>query len=228
MKQNVYYNIVNILINLIDEINTTNMSKNLVHKNRSLNQAFICKKDEFYTCYEDIVQEMQYYKDYFNNKVVLCNCDNPYKSAFFKFFILHFNQLKLSKLICTGYSNPTSSENNKNGYKVIITKINGSLEEINNNTLSMLFSMDGNFIENLDDADFRSIACVNLLKEADVVVTNPPFSLFREYMNLLIQHDKDFIILGNINATTCKDIFPLFKNKQVHYGQSLRSGNCKF
>jgi len=112
--------------------------------------------------------------------------------------------------------------------KFIITKINGSLEEINNNTLSMLFSMDGNFIENLDDADFRSIACVNLLKEADVVVTNPPFSLFREYMNLLIQHDKDFIILGNINATTCKDIFPLFKNKQVHYGQSLRSGNCKF
>lgn len=114
MKQNVYDNIVNTLINLIDEINTINMSKNPVYKNRSLNQAFVLKKDEFYTCYEDIVQEMQYYKDYFHDKVVLCNCDNPYKSAFFKFFILHFNQLKLSKLICTGYSNPTSSENNKN------------------------------------------------------------------------------------------------------------------
>ena len=219
---------MNILINLIDEINTTNMSINPVHKNRSLNQAFVLKKDEFYTSYEDIVQEMQYYKDYFHDKVVLCNCDNPYESAFFKFFILHFNQLKLSKLICTGYSNPTSSENNKNGYMAVITKTNDSLEEINNNTLPMLFSLDGNFIENLDDADFRSIACVNLLKEADIVVTNPPFSLFREYINLLIQHNKNFIILGNINATTCKDIFPLFRDNKVSYGKTLQTGNCKF
>lgn len=103
------------------------MSINSVYKNRILNQAFVLKKDEFYTCYEDIVQEMQYYKDYFNNKVVLCNCDNPYKSAFFKFFILHFNQLKLSKLICTGYSD---SGNNKNGYMAVIIKINYSLEEV--------------------------------------------------------------------------------------------------
>ena len=116
---------------------------------------------------------MQYYKDYFHDKVVLCNCDNPYESAFFKFFILQFNQLKVSKLICTGYSNPTNSENNKNGYKAIITKINGSLEEINKNILSMLFSMDGNYIEYLDDANFRSNDCINLLKEADIVAMNP-------------------------------------------------------
>ena len=146
-------------------------------------------------------------------------------SAFFQFFILHFNQLKLSKLICTGYS---GSENNTNGYMVVITKINDSLEEINNNTLPILFSLDGNFIENLDDADFRSNDCMNLLKEADIVVTNPPFSLFREFIKTLINHNKKFIILGNMNTTTCKDIFPLFKNNQVHYRQSLRSGNCKF
>lgn len=88
--------------------------------------------------------------------------------------------------------------------------------------------MDGNFIENLDDADFRSNNCMNLLKEANVVVTNPPFSLFCEFIKTLINHNKKFIILGNMNTTTCKDIFPLFKNNQVHYGQSLRSGNCKF
>lgn len=198
---------------------------NKVHKNTSLNQAFVLKKDEFYTCYEDIVTEMQYYKDYFNNKVVLCNCDNPYKSAFFKFFIINFNQLKISKLICTGYND---SKNNKSGYKVVITKINHQLEEVDNDTLSILFSMNGNSIEELHDADFRSVDCVNLLKQEDVVVTNPPFSLFREYMNLLIQHNKDFIILGNMNATTCKDIFPLFCNNKVNYGYTLRSGNCKF
>ena len=203
----------------------TRMSINPIYKNKTLNQAFALKKDEFYTCYEDIVQEMQYYKDYFHDKVVLCNCDNPYKSAFFQFFILHFNQLKLSKLICTGYS---GSENNTNGYMAVITKINDSLEEINNNTLPMLFSLDGNFIENLDDADFRSNDCINLLKEADIVVTNPPFSLFREYINLLIQFNKSFIILGNMNATTCKDIFPLFRDNKVHYGKNLRAGNCKF
>ena len=88
--------------------------------------------------------------------------------------------------------------------------------------------MDGNFIENLYDADFRSVDCMNLLKEADIVVTNPPFSLFREFIKTLIQHNKDFIILGNINATTCKDIFPLFRDNKVSYGKTLHTGNCKF
>ena len=154
------------------------MSRNSVYKNSTLNKAFLCRKDEFYTQYEDIVKEMQYYKDDFHDKVILCNCDNPYESAFFKFFTLHFNQLKISKLICTGYN---GSVNNKNGYKAIMTKTNDSLEEINKNTLHTLFSMNGNSIEHLDDADFRSNDCVNLLKEADIVVTNPPFSLFREF-----------------------------------------------
>lgn len=206
-------------------------------KNGSLNRAFKAKKDEFYTLYEDVEKELVHYPDKFRNKHVLCNCDDPFESAFFRYFILNFEKLGLSSLKSTCYaSSPLAGQEYplEAGNRPYVTEVNhvpeddlvlpdGSLD------LETVFSMEGNSISWLEgDGDFRSEECIELLKSADVVVTNPPFSLFREFITQLVEHQKDFLILGNMNASTCREVFPLFRDNKVWYGQSIRSGDRKF
>ena len=205
--------------------------------NATLNHAFAVKKDEFYTQYEDVCKEILNYAEQFNGKSVLCNCDDPFESAFFRFFVLHFDELELRKLTSVCYAgSPIAGkqyplEGGSGAYKVEVTEVpneplirpDGSLE------LEMILAMSGNSLNRLaGDGDFRSGECIDLLNSSDIVATNPPFSLFREYMGQLAQYGKDFVILGNMNASTCKEVFPLFQQDQVWYGQSIRSGDRKF
>lgn len=205
--------------------------------NATLNHAFIVKKDEFYTQYEDVAREMMKHREQLKGKTILCNCDDPFESAFFRFFVLNFDKLALRGLISTCYAgSPIAGreyplEGATGAYKAVVTEVpdehlvrpDGSLD------LEPLFTMEGNSLEHLaGDGDFRSDECVTLLNKADIVVTNPPFSLFREYISLLVRHEKDFIILGNMNAATYKEVFPLFCNNKVWYGESIRSGDRKF
>lgn len=206
-------------------------------KNAALNHAYAMKKDEFYTQYEDVAKEIECYEGVFKGKHVLCNCDDPFESAFFKYFIKHFNELGLKKLSSTCYSSSPLSgseyplEGGNGAYKTEVTRIPEDFFERPDGSLDLeaLFSVQGNTLQRLDgDGDFRSPECVSLLKEADIVVTNPPFSLFREFVKLLEDYHKKFIILGNINASTCKEIFPLFRDDEVWYGDTIRSGDRKF
>ncbi|WP_171962006.1 type II toxin-antitoxin system RelB/DinJ family antitoxin [Bordetella trematum] len=205
--------------------------------NATLNRAFIVKKDEFYTQYEDVAREMLKHRAHLKGKTVLCNCDDPFESAFFRFFVLHFDKLELAGLTSTCYmGSPIAGreyplEGAASAYKAVVTEIpneavlrpDGSLD------LEALFAMPGNSLMYLDgDGDFRSDECEALLKEADIVATNPPFSLFREYISLLELHEKNFIILGNMNASTYKEVFPLFRDNKIWYGESIRSGDRKF
>lgn len=205
--------------------------------NATLNSAFIVKKDEFYTQYEDVAKEISKHKEQLKGKSILCNCDDPFESAFFRFFVLNFEKLKLARLVSTCYADSQIAgqeyplEGMTSAYKAVITEIpdealkrpDGSLD------LESLFAMQGNSLVHLsDDGDFRSDECVALLEEADIVVTNPPFSLFREYISLLERYEKSFIILGNMNAVTYKEVFPLFRDNKVWYGESIRSGDRKF
>lgn len=205
--------------------------------NAALNRAFFVKKDEFYTQYEDVVEEMLKHRSQLRGKTVLCNCDDPFESAFFRFFVLHFDKLGLAGLTSTCYGgSPIAGqeyplEGEAGAYKAVVTEVpdetlvrpDGSLD------LEALFAMPGNSLTYLaGDGDFRSDECVALLGEADIVATNPPFSLFREYVSLLARHGKNFVILGNMNASTCKEVFPLFRDNRVWYGESIRSGDRKF
>ena len=206
--------------------------------NATLNHAFIVKKDEFYTQYEDVAREMMNHREQLKGKTILCNCDDPFESAFFRFFVLNFDNLGLASLTSTCIAgSPIAGkeyplEGITGAYKAVVTEIpddetlvrpDGSLD------LELLFEMQGNYLAYLaEDGDFRSKECEALLKEADIVATNPPFSLFREYISLLEHHKKYFIILGNMNAATCKEIFPIFRDNRVWYGESIRSGDRKF
>lgn len=205
--------------------------------NAKLNHAFIVKKDEFYTQYEDVEKEMLNHQKLLKGKSILCNCDDPFESAFFHYFAINFNELELKSLTSTCYADSSLAgreyplEGGTGAYKAVVTEApdetivrpDGSLD------LESLFSMQGNYLVHLaGDGDFRTDECKALLREADIVATNPPFSLFREYINLLVSEKKDFIILGNMNATTTKEIFPLFRDNKVWYGESIRSGDRKF
>ncbi len=211
---------------------------------KDLAQAKDAKKDEFYTQLDDIAKELKFYKDYFRDKVVFCNCDDPYESNFFKYFALNFNALGLRKLIATCYNGSPVSGNEllldfgvtvddpkKIAYKVEITEVtdvNGD-GAINLADIQYLMQNDKNVISILQgNGDFRSEECVELLKQADIVVTNPPFSLFREYVAQLVKYDKKFIILGNMNAITYKEFFPLIKENKVWMGISIHSGDREF
>lgn len=206
-------------------------------RNAKLNHAFIAKKDEFYTQYEDVEKEMLHYRKQLKGKTILCNCDDPFESSFFRFFLINFNELELARLTSTCYAGSQIAgreyplDGDTGAYKAVVTEIpdetlvlpDGSLD------LESLFAMPGNSLALLSgDGDFRSDECIVLLKEADIVATNPPFSLFRDFMSLLVHHEKDFIILGNMNAATTKEIFPLFRDNKVWYGESIRSGDRKF
>ena len=206
-------------------------------KNSSLNNAFTSRKDEFYTEYEDIVKEIGYYKDWFRGKKVLCNCGDSTQSNFFKYFILNFEELGLTSLISTSYAGSFIEEQLNQAdllpraYKAIVTNVPNAKPNLTDGSLDIkrIFATEGNSLEPLNgDGDFRSPECEELLRDANIVVTNPPFSLFREYISQLYCHNKDFIVLGNMNAATTKEIFPLFRDNKIWYGRSIRSGDRKF
>ncbi len=210
--------------------------------NKNLNKAKTAKKDEFYTQLTDIERELQHYQQHFRGKVVLCNCDDPYESNFFKYFALRFNQLGLRKLICTCYNGSPISGNElplhfdneekekRLAHKVEITEVcdlNGD-GAVDLADVRYLLQNDNNVMSTLETGDFRSDECINLLKEADIVVTNPPFSLFRDYIGQLMEYKKKFLIIGNMNSITCKEIFPYIQNNQMWIGPSITSGDRKF
>lgn len=208
--------------------------------NKNLHKASQAKKDEFYTQLVDIEKELKHYKDQFRGKVVYCNCDDPFESNFFKYFASKFNELKLKKLITTSYSGSPivgqqvlplemeglKLETKKEPYVVEITEVtdlnkDGSigLEDVEallkrNKKSSRKLKGDGSHTA----GDFRSDECVKLLKDADIVVTNPPFSLFREYVAQLVEYKKKFLILGNKNAILYKEIFGLIKENKLWGG----------
>ena len=205
--------------------------------NENLKNAKRAKKDEFYTQLSDIEKEIRHYKEHLKDKIILCNCDDPYESNFFKYFAMNFNFLELKKLIATCYSSsPVMGEQlsfmdinalhiedkkYKHSYKIEITEVRDQnndgavdlydVEYLLKNKKNVLTLLEG-------DGDFRSEECVELLKEADIVVTNPPFSLFREYIAQLIEYNKKFLIIGNQNAITYKEIFKLLKENKIWLG----------
>lgn len=206
--------------------------------NSNLHMSRNDKADEFYTELSLIENELKHYKPFFQDKVVFCNCDDPFESNFFKYFAMNFNTLGLKKLIATCYATSpivytqltlfdeeidmSKEARGKKPYKIEITEVNDEnadgcidladveylLRNHRNNALKLLQG----------DGDFRSDECLELLKQADVVVTNPPFSLFRDYMSLLIEYEKSFIIIGNQNAITYREIFPLIQDNKVWLG----------
>lgn len=192
--------------------------------NKQLSQAKKGKKDEFYTQLADIDAELKHYRGHFAGKTVLCNCDDPRMSNFFYYFVLNFHYLGLKKLITTCYKNQNPNSCSKNISKQAVYLVYEG-EDIgsppNPNIAGLVHPMQG-------DGDFRSPECIKFLEEADIIVTNPPFSLFREYVAQLIEYGKKFIIIGNINAVTYKEIFPLIQTNQIWLGPSIHSGDREF
>ncbi len=190
--------------------------------NKLLQKAKKSKSDEFYTQLIDIESELKHYKDHFKNKVVYCNCDDPRSSNFFKYFALNFKELGLKKLIASCYiernNDLFSNQEEKKGF---FCEYVG--KELDENTFSSLDIIYFN-----GDGDFRSSESINLLKQSDIVVTNPPFSLFREYVAQLVKYDKKFLIIGNINAITYKEIFKLIKENKAWLGINLGRGISGF
>ena len=210
---------------------------------KNLDSAKTARKDEFYTQLTDIERELQHYWHHFHDKVVLCNCDDPYESNFFKYFALRFNQLGLKKLICTCYNGSPvqgnelmidfgdfEEEPKKVAYKVEITEVkdlNGD-GAVDLSDVQYLLKNDKNVLSTLKTGDFRDPECVELLKQTDIVVTNPPFSLFREYIGQLIDYKKKFLIIGHQNAITYKEVFPLIKENKVWLGYGFKGGAGHF
>lgn len=182
------------------------------------------KNDEFYTRLEDIEKEMNHYKDFFKGKTVLCNCDDPRISNFFKYFALKFDELGLKKIITTCYKNQEVDLFSQNDCeKAVYIEYTGNPNDPTSTDFSTI-----EVKELKGDGDFRSQECIELLKQADVVITNPPFSLFREYIAQLIKYEKKFIILGNVNALSYKETFALIKENKLWLGYSIHSGDREF
>lgn len=180
-------------------------------KNADLSNAKNAKKDEFYTQLEDINAEMVHYEKQFKGKTVLMNCDDPTWSNFWRYFHIEFERLGLKKIVATHYEYGEVAS-----YRMEYEGGNDEDFEVGIKT------------DLAQNGDFRSPECIELLKEADIVVTNPPFSLFREYIALLMEYRKQFIIIGNVNALTYKEVFPLIKDNKVWFGASIHSGDRKF
>ena len=212
-------------------------------KNKALQDAAKARQDEFYTDRADIEREMKYYTEAFRGKVILCNCDDPYESEFFKYFSDLFNPLGLKRLIATCYAGSPIAQQQlslfdietpapkRKPYCAVIEEVrdyNGDgavdlrdVEWLLRNRRNTLRILNG-------DGDFRSPECIELLKEADIVVTNPPHSLLRDFIDLLMKYGKKFLVLGNINAVTYKDIFPYFMHNKIRLGVTIHSGDRKF
>lgn len=225
------------------------MTKILQGGNSNLHQAKKEKNDEFYTQLVDIENELKYYKQHFKGKIVFCNCDDPYESNFFKYFVLNFERLELKKLIGMGYATSQIvgkevplfdiewyEEPRNKAYKIEVHQVqdfdwNGAFDL---NNIQLLLKKNKDFIkisplkwnDDFFPGDFRSAASIATLKEADIVVTNPPFSLFREYVEQLMYYKKQFLIVGNQNAITYKEIFPLIKNNELWLG--CKNGSQEF
>lgn len=204
---------------------------------KDLNKAKANKNDEFYTRLADIELEMKHYKDFFVGKTVLCNCDDPYESNFFKYFSMNFNYLGLKKLIATCYATSPiiytqlslageevctySEKEGKKAYKIEITEVGDFNNDgaVDLSDVETLIKSKKNVLTHLEgDGDFRSDECIELLKECDIVVTNPPFSLFRAFIATLTQYKKDFIVIGNTNSLTYKELFPLIRENKARTG----------
>ncbi len=212
--------------------------------NKNLRKASKAKKDEFYTQLVDIEKELKYYKEQFRDKVVYCNCDDPFESNFFKYFAANFNILGLKKLIATSYTKSPivggqlplfDIEGLKpDGKEPYVVEIN-EVPDINKDGVISLVDVEHLLRHNKnvatplkDGGDFRSNECIELLKQADIVCTNPPFSLFREYLTQLMEYDKKFLIIGNINAITYKEVFKLIKENRLWLGVTLDGRNIWF
>lgn len=208
-----------------------------------LNKAKTAKKDEFYTQLVDIERELQHYWPHFKGKTVLCNCDDPYESNFFKYFALRFNQLGLKRLICTCYNGSPvqgnelelrfdniDDEPKKQAFKVEINEVqdfNGD-GAVDLSDVQYLLQNDKNVLSLLKTGDFRDPECIELLKEADIVVTNPPFSLFREYVAQLVQYEKKFLIIGKQTNAIYKEIFPLIQANKIWFGYGFKGSAAHF
>lgn len=202
-------------------------------KNTNLHKAKEAKNDEFYTQLSDIEKELNHYRNHFKGASVLCNCDDPFESNFFKYFALNFKFLGLKKLVATCYDGSqvayTESRDLFNfedeapkarAYKIEITEEN--IPETDGWDLNNVKTLTKKYATLLKgDGDFRSEECIELLKGADIVVTNPPFSLFREYVAQLVEYGKKFLILGTVNAITYKEIFPLIKANKMWIGNGF-------
>lgn len=202
--------------------------------------------DEWYTTYETIAEELLHYREQFRNKVVLCNCDDPYESNFCYYFLKHFNQLQLKKLICTSYvgtkitqiqANSKLSVNkknvkgknkySKNGYVLIVTEMPGKNgEEVSDEIIKTVIEKEGTINKLNGSGDFSSDECIEYLKECDICCTNPPFSLFASLFSLLIKYEKQYLLIGNQNAITYKEIFPYIKENKAWVG--YRFGDMSF
>lgn len=192
--------------------------------NRDMQIAAASKKDEFYTQYADIEKELCHYHEHFRGKTIFCNCDDAFESNFFSYFVKNFNILGLKRLISTCFAGSCRSRGQIKPYTVSVTCVPS--DQI---SMRKLFTLQGNALDMLrGDGDFRSRESVELLKYADIIVTNPPFSLFREYIRQLVEHEKKFLIIGNVNAVTYKEFFPLLMDDKVWIGPSIHSGDRKF
>ena len=195
------------------------MAKSL---NSNLHSAKNAKKDEFYTQLQDIENELKHYKEHFRGKTVFCNCDDPRVSNFFHYFAYGFEELGLKKLITTCYKNQNADLfSTHESEKAVMLEYTGD-----KNGDKIPNAEEIGIVELKGDGDFRSAESIAILKEADIVVTNPPFSLFRDYVEQLIEYDKKFIIIGNQNAITYREIFALIKNNKVWPG--MKAGDMSF
>ena len=193
-------------------------------KNQSLSKAREAKQDEFYTQLSDIENELKHYRDHFKGKVVYCNCDDPRVSNFFDYFSYNLEKLGLKKLLTTCYKSQERDLFTRNGSEQAIyleykgTRGKGGVPDPATIGIKHL----------KDDGDFRSRESISLLKKADIVVTNPPFSLFREYVAQLMEHDKKFVIIGSKNAVTYKEVFKLIQDNKLWLGNGFANGNAYF
>ena len=184
--------------------------------NKSLHAANRAKQDEFYTQLSDIEKELKHYRKHFRGKTVYCNCDDPTISNFFRYFELNFEKLGLKRLITTCYKNRQTDIFSRHDIDAA-----AGLEYVGDGTEPTEFQLKG-------DGDFRSTECIELLKQVDIVVTNPPFSLFREYIAQLVEHDKKFLVIGNMNAITYKEIFPLIRDAKLWLGHGPAGSDMLF
>lgn len=202
--------------------------------NSALIRARVSPNGEFYTAYHDIERELKHYSKLLRGKVVYCNCDDPFKSNFFKYFVLNFNALGLKRLITTCYNpfkyqqlsllSPSDEGHNRPAYKAIVRHVSDSVLSLGKNHFDpdMVFKDPANELSTLrGDGDYASKECIELLDEANVVITNPPFSLFRKYVATLIRHKKGFLIIGNVNAAKAPAILKLIMQGRLCFGQTM-------
>lgn len=208
--------------------------------NANLHKAKATKNDEFYTQFDDINAELQFYWQHFEGKTVYCNCDDPYESNFCKYFILNFNFLKLKRLITTSYVKspiqntelslfdyePESEKTTKNPHKIDITQVPEWVRNLDD--VKKFIEQEKLVTKLKGNGSFDSPECVELLKQSDIVCTNPPHSLFRKYIDLLVKHDKKFLVIGNLNALKYKDIFPYIMNDEIWFGATCFTGGATY